>query len=134
MIPDKTIPIISNPKITATGGGNPLIKDVSKSSAIDELVKGLGKQGGSQTQVNEKDDNVATDEAKRKASEEEKRKTEIKRKREQALADADAVRKLEAKKRLGVKPNRMGQAGGEGNKNPSPDDAWLKDIHPIQVK
>ena len=129
-----TVPVVSPPKITATGDGNPLIKDVSKSSAIDELVKGLGKQGGSQTQVNKKDDNVATDETKRKASEEEKRKTEIKREREQALADADAVRKLEAKKRLGVKPNRLGQAGGEGNKNPSPDDAWLKDIHPIQVK
>ncbi|MEI6544002.1 MAG: protein kinase [Methylococcales bacterium] len=117
---DKAAPILSIPKTKATGDES-LPQGKGKSSAIEELVKGLDKQGVNQTPVNEKDDKAAVDEAKHKAVEEEKRRVEIKRKQEQDMAEANAKRKLEAKKR--VKDN-----------TPTPDDAWLKDIHPIQVK
>ena len=86
MTPDKTAPIVPAPEITATGEKNPP-KDAGKSSAIEELKKGLGKQGVPETNPTEVDtkDDKAADEAKRKAREEEKRRAEKERKRREIV-------------------------------------------------
>lgn len=87
-------------------------------SAFEELKKGLDKQGGSgtnSTEVDAKDDKTA-DEAKQKSSEEEKRRAEKERKRREIV---EVMRRKEKE---------------EKKSSSSDPDAWLKDIHPIQVK
>ncbi|MFI3185117.1 MAG: serine/threonine-protein kinase [Methylococcaceae bacterium] len=90
-------------KVQATEKKNPP-KDAGKSSAIEELKKGLGERGVSGTNPTEGDakDDTTADEAKQKASEEEKRRVEIERKRRQVLADAK--RKADREARGQVQP------------------------------
>ena len=134
MTPDKTAPVVPTLEITATGKKNPL-KDAGKSSAKEELEKRLGEQGVSETnptEVDANDNNAAADEAKRKASEQEKRRAEKERKRREIV---EAMRRAEQEKNVErqKKPRRLAQM--EEKKRPQSDpDAWLKDIHPIQVK
>lgn len=125
--PDKMSPVAPTPEITATGGESPL-KDVSKSSAIGELEKGLGKQGISGTSPTKMDakDNKTTDEDKRNAGEEEKKQAAILRKRQQAVA-------MRSKEKEKEKPKRLVQL--EEKKSPiSEPDTGPIDFHPVQVK
>jgi len=95
---DTPAPIVTPPEITTPGGGNPP-KDEGKSSAIEELKKGLGEQGALETNptgAGTKDDKTA-DEANQNAIEEQRKKNqEAQRKKNQEAQrkrDQEAQRK-----------------------------------------
>ena len=126
--PDKTAPIVPTPDITAIGKTNPP-KDTGTSSALGELIKRQENQRVPETnptEVGVKDDKVTQDEAKRKAREDAKRRAEKERKRREIVQANQAVEPKET-------PRPPVQR--EEKKTPPRDpNAWLKDLHPIQVK
>lgn len=126
--PDKTGPSVSTPGITAIVGKNPS-KDTGTSSALGELIKRQENQRVPEpnpTEESAKDDKVAQDEAKRKAREEAKRRVEKERQRREIVQTNETVKQKET-------PRPSVQK--EEKKTPPRDpNAWLKDLHPIQVK
>ncbi|MDD5320734.1 MAG: serine/threonine-protein kinase [Methylococcales bacterium] len=122
---DKTAPIVSTPEIR-TGEEKNTPQDASKSSAIEELKKGLGGRevpGTNPIEVGTKGGKAIPDEDKRKASEEEKRRVEKDRKRRE-IVQANQTVKPKEKPRPPVK--RV-----EKKNSPSDPDAWIKDFNPI---
>lgn len=124
---DKTAPTVLGPEITVNEKKTPS-EDVSKSSAMGELEKRLEKQ---QT-VPETNPTEVDDKVKQNALEENKKRLEKERKRREIIK---AVQRAEQEKNAGRQITTKQQVQKAEKKNSSSDpNAWLKDIHPIQVK